>query len=423
MILALFSARLRHSTTMPKFFPLAVLGLASMALQLHAQPAVVVSLASVGARIHTQNPDLAAARLSVREAAGRLRQSGRLANPDLESSVERHPDSREGKVEIGLSQRFPVTSRLRLEREVSLVEFKSSEAEVREVERQLIGQARETLVKVMAARERRELLREQSAVATRFAEFLSEVAAKGEGSPLDASQAKLEAATHAMEMRQLSASEMALIGELKPLLGMGPEDALHIDGTLPEPSLPRSVLDPSVRPDFQVATLAARAAAHGVDLEFSRRYDDVEGGLFAAAERTQDSPEGYKDEAILGLRFKIALPFRNQNEGAIQAAQAKQERKDKEVVALRRKIQLEAAAARAEMKEWAKMIHEINQTLLPLADAQSTLAESTYHKGQGEIQAVLRSHDKRFQFAAARLDAHREFHLARVRYETALAKP
>ena len=69
------------------------------------------------------------------------------------------------------------------------------------------------------------------------------------------------------------------------------------------------------------------------------------------------------------------------------------------------------------------MIAEINDTLLPLADEQSAFAETTYRNGQGEIQSVLRSREKRLQLAAARLDALREFHLARVRHETALGKP
>lgn len=145
----------------------------------------------------------------------------------------------------------------------------------------------------------------------------------------------------------------------------------------------------------------------------------MEGTLFAGAERAEDAPNGYDDEAIIGLRFKVALPFWNKKEGAIQEALAKNQRKELEAVALGRNIQLEADAARAEMQEWEKMIHEINDTLLPLADEQATLAETTFRNGQGEIQSVLRSREKRLQLAAARLDALREFHLARVRHETA----
>jgi cobalt-zinc-cadmium efflux system outer membrane protein len=408
---------------MPKFSPLALLALASMCLPLRAEPAVIVSLASVGDRIRAQNPDLAAARLRIQEALGRMNQAGRLANPELEFGFEHNPRFREGKFEIGFTQRFPVTDRLRLEKDVSLTELKSAEAEVREVERQLTGLARQAVVKVLATRQRRELLQQQSGVSKQFAEFLSEIAAKGEGSPLDAGQAKLEAASLAMEMRQLDAGEAAYLGELKPLLGMRPGETLNVGGTLPEPTLPGSGTDPSRRPDFQVAKLDALAAAQGVTLELARRYNDVEGGIFAGAERAEDAPDGYDNEAIIGLRFKVPLPLWNKNEGAIQEAQAKQQRKELEAVALGRNIRLEAQAARAEMAEWSKMIHEINDTLFPLADEQTTLAEKAYRNGQGEIQAVLRSREKRLQLAAARLDALREFHLARVRHETALAKP
>jgi cobalt-zinc-cadmium efflux system outer membrane protein len=404
------------------FHSVAMLALASMVLPLRAEPAVVITLSGVGDRIRAQNPDLAAARLRIQEALGRMNQSGRLANPELEAGFDHNPQFREGKFEIGLSQRFPVTGRLQLEKDVSLTELKSAEAEVREVERQLTGQAREAVVKILATRQRRELLRKQANVAGEFATFLSEIAAKGEGSALDAGQAKLEAASIAMEMRQLDAGEAALTGDLKPLLGMNPGESLSVGGTLPEPSLPSSDADPSRRPDFQFARLGALAAAQGVALEQARRYDDVEGGLFAGAERTEDAPNGYDNETIVGLRFKIALPFWNKNEGAIHEAQAKQQRKEMEATALGRNIRLEAEAARTEMEEWAGMITEINGTLLPLADEQAILAETTFRNGQGEIQSVLRSREKRLKLAAARLDALREFHLARVRHETALGK-
>ncbi len=387
-----------------------------------AEPSVVVTLDRVGERIRAQNPDLAAARLRIQEALGRMNQSGRLSNPELESSLENNANFREGKFEIGLSQRFPVTDRLQLEKDVSLTELKAAEAEVREVERQLIGKARTTLVNVLATHQRRELLRQQVAVSTEFADFLSEVASKGEGSALDAGQAKLESASLAMEIRQLDASETAFLGELKPLLGMLPGESLSVSGSLPNPALPSAAVNPAMRPDFLAAKLNAQSAAEGVALEQARRYDDVEGGFFAAAERSEDAPEGYDNEAIIGLRFKIPLPFWNKNEGAIQEAEARQQRKEKEAVALSRNIRLEAEAARAEMTQWKRLIDEIDETLLPLAEQQTQLAEEAYRSGQGEIQSVLRSREKRLQLSASKLDALREFHLARVRHLTALGQ-
>ena len=389
----------------------------------HAEPGVVISLASVGDRVRAQNPGLAAARLRIREAQGRLTQSGRLSNPELGIEMSHDPRYGERSLEIGFSQRFPVTNRLRLEKTVSGTEVKVAEAEVREVERQLIAEARQGIVKVLATRKRRELLKDQQALSNEFAEFLAGVAEKGEGSPLDAGQAKLEAASLTLEMRQLDASEAAAIGEIKPLLGVRPDEPLHVGGALPEALLPAGAVDPSGRPDFEAAVLGAKAAGQSVAVEQSKRYEDVEAGLFFGAERTEDAPEGYDREGIVGLRFTLPLPLWNKNEGAIEAAKARHERMEKEAGALARGIRLEAEAARTEMQEWLKLLRETQQSLLPLADEQAKSAEEAYRKGQAEIQTVFRTREKRAQLMTARLDALREFHLARVRYESALAKP
>ena len=98
-------------------------------------------------------------------------------------------------------------------------------------------------------------------------------------------------------------------------------------------------------------------------------------------------------------------------------------RMELETAALGRGIRLEAEAARAEMDQWSKMVAEIDSTLLPLAEEQSRLAEAAYHDGQGEIQSVLRAREKHLQVQATRLDALREFHLARIRHQAALGTP
>jgi cobalt-zinc-cadmium efflux system outer membrane protein len=409
---------------MNSFFPGAFVALLIItATAVEAAPGVVVSLASVGDRVRAQNPDLAAARLRIREALGRLNQSGRLANPQLETEVRHDPHYRERGLEIGFTQRFPLTNRLRLEKDVSLAEYKASEAEVREVERQIIAEAREGVVNVLAIRQRRELLNQQSALSKEFADFLSGVAEKGEGSRLDAGQAKLEAAGLSLEMRQLDASEVAAIGTLKPLLGMLPAESLLVSGILPSPAIPAAGVNHARRPDYQAAMLQADAAAKGVALEQAKRYDDVEAGIFAGAEKTEDAPEGYDKEAMVGLRFKFPLPWWNNNEGAIQEAQAIKERRDKEANALARSIHLEAEAARAEMAEWSKLLDELDGTLIPLAEEQAKAAEDAFRQGQGEIQTVFRNREKRLQLAAAKLDALQQFNLARVRHEAASGKP
>ena len=83
-------------------------------------------------------------------------------------------------------------------------------------------------------------------------------------------------------------------------------------------------------------------------------------------------------------------------------------------------IRHEAATARSEMAEWAKLEREIAGELLPLSGKQVDFAETAYRNGQGEIQAVFRAREQRFQLEVTRLNALREFHLARVRFLAAL---
>ncbi len=408
---------------MSKFYQIIGFSLATTCLPLSAESTLVISLSSVGKRIQTQNPDLAAARLRIEEATGRMNQSGRLKNPELEAAAEQNSAFRGWRLQVGLSQRFPLTARLRLEREVSLSDVKSSEAEVHEIQRQLVCQARIAVVKILSGRQHRELLKQQIEESEKFAEFVSAMASKGEGSLIDAGQANLDAARVRIEIRQLDVEEVALIAEIKPLLGMNKGEALNVSGILTEPTNSHSAERWASRPDLQAAKINALAAASSLSLEKARRYEDVEGGIFIGAERLEDEPIGYTNDTMIGLQLKIPLPLWNKNEGAIQEAEAKKIRKEMEVIATTRNVHLEAEATLAEMQEWAKIVGEISKTLLPLADEQVVLAENAFRAGQGEIRSVLTPREQRIKLATTRLEALRQYHIARVRHESAIGQP
>lgn len=387
---------------------------------LHARTSLVVTLSSLGDRVRSQNPDLAAARFRVDEAVARASGAGRLANPQLETSFEHNSAFREGRLEIGFSQRFPVTGRLRLEKELGATSLRAAEAEIRDVERRLVADARGIALKVMVQQQRRELIRHQAGIAREFADFLTESAARGESSQVDVADAKLEAASLEVRIRRIDAETAALVDELKPLLGMRVGERLTIGGALPAAALPADGVDPSDRPDMRRAQLDAGAAAQEVAIEQSRRYEDVEGGIFAAGERSEDVPAGYDNEAIIGFRFKIPLPLWNNNDAAIAAASARQQRVEAEATALARNIRLEAEAARAGMLQWSGILREIDQTLLPLAEKQCALVETAWRGGQGTMQSLLLARSRLLDLSGSRLDALLELHLAHNRHLAAL---
>lgn len=385
---------------------------------LRAEPGTIVTLDSIVERVRRDNPDLKAARFRIDEAVGKLRQSGRLENPELESEIEHNPGFDYGRLEIGLSQRFPVTNRLEIERNLGATEVLAAKAEVREVTNCLVGEASEALVRVLAIRERMKLLGEQTELGNELAEFVSEVAKRGEASSLEAGQARLEASRFLTRNRQLAAEEQRAIGVLKPLLGISVGETVYVSGSLPSLRLPEGIEDVD-RPALEVARLAVVAAEQETEIERTRRYGDARAGFYAAGEDLGRS----ENEGIVGIRFSIPLPFWNRNEGNVEAAEAKTNRRRHEATALDKGIRLEAEGARAEMLEWARLARETERTLLPEAREQTDLAEQALRNGQGDLLTVLRSREQRLELAAARLDALENFHLALVRYRTAVGNP
>jgi outer membrane protein, heavy metal efflux system len=378
--------------------------------------------ASEYARRH--NPALAAARFRIEEARGRLTQSGRLSNPELEFEFRHTPDFREGAFGISFMQKFPITNRLRLEKAISRAELAAAEAEVRDAERKLRATVEVAAIKIVALEQQR-ILRDKQLVNSReAAQATVKRAAVGEASTVDAAQFELEARQLETERLQLNVERATLVGELRPLLGLRVNDTLSMTGDLAVPDrLPSSRPNVADRPDVVAAHHAAEAAEQAVKLAIKNKWEDFGAGLIAEAERSEDEPEGLTNEAMVGFRFSLPLPFWNKNEGRIQESRAAAQRARKETEARVVEAQGEAIGARGEMAALASVIADMDDHLLPKARELETQLRQVYAAGQGTLTEVLRTTERRLTLESRRLDALRDYHLARVRYAAAVGKP
>ena len=386
-----------------------------------AAPQEILSYESISLRVHHDNPELAVARFRIDEAVSIAKQSGRLSNPTLDTGMSHNSRTSEGSIEIGITQKLPLTNRLKIEKEISSTQIQAAEAEVKNIERLIIAEARQEFVKVLAIQERKSLLKQQQDLATELANFVTEKSKQGEISPLDAEQAKIASLKIINQERQLNTEETAALGKLRPLLGLRPETEVILSGNPAGISLKNNI---SIqRSDLTSAKLQLRAAETVILLEEANRREDIELSLFAAGERNEDAPNGLENETIVGFKLSIPLPFWNNNQGNIDAANARRNRKNQEVKALANQIEHEAHTALTEMRQWAALITELNDKLLPLAKEQTDLLEKAYREGQVDLQAVLNSRDQTLELLANQIDATREFRLANIRHQTASGKP
>ena len=378
--------------------------------------AATFTLESAVSQALKHNADLAAARYSIEQARGRLIQSGRLPNPELETDLNPNVRGREFSFSAGFMQKYPLTNRLWLERAISQAELRAAEAEVLNAGRLLAGEIRIQVVKLQALTGIKMLKQQQRKNSTALGEEAARIAKAGEGSSLEAAQFELEAQQLSLDMLQLETEQTALVGTLRPLLGLKATESVNISGELSVPSGSGKGA-PSVeqRPDYRAARAKEEAARTGVELARKGKWEDASYGLSASFERSEDAPDGLGNDGFIGFKFSIPLPFWNKNEGKIHEAEATAARAAKEREALALLIRSQAAASQAEMASAQRIIAQIEGTLLPKAIELEESFTKARKEGQAQPVDVLRAREKRLALETARLNALRDYHLARVR--------
>jgi len=380
--------------------------------------AAALPLSGIAARVRSHHPMLKAARMAVEEARGRQLGSGRLANPTLENSFQSESRVSPRALVFGIDQSFPITKRLSLEKQLTSQLVTAAELEVRDVERRLITEARGHAIKIVALEKQRALRQQQTTLAQKLSAFAKSRADKGELSPLDAAQAQVDAQRLLLEARRLETEVISLLGALKPMLGVSPAESCTISGDFPALSMP-GITPWQQRADYQLAQTKITAAHTDAALAHSKRIQDVSAGFFAAREGQNLQAGNREHTGFVGFRISIPLPFWNRNQGEIAEKKAAAERQRLEAEALGTQIASEADTARREMQAHADLARETRDKLLPLVIEQTQKLEKAYESGQTDLLTVLRARDQRLQLEAAALDAVRDFHLARIRYEAA----
>ena len=379
---------------------------------------VSLSVESAAAYAIKNNPALAAARLRIEEARGRLDGAGLRPNPELEWELSQNVRSLEHGVGVAWMQKFPRTARLVLEKAVSRAELTAAAAEVRDAERRLAGEVRAVAVGLLALEKERGLRARQIANSDELTAFMTKRVQMGEAAAVDAAQVELESKQLNTQILMLNVEKATLLGTLRPLLGVS--GAVEITGTLAEPGgLPAKGALLSARGDYRAAEANAEASRQGVELARANKWEDITVGISASHGSSEDAPEGLSRDTVIGLKVNMPLPLWNKNEGKIREALATAKRAEKEIEAVAAQARAEAASARAEMVALAKIVADIDGKLIPAAKQIEEQLRNNYGTGLTPLPEVIRARGKRFELEAQRLDALRDYHLAREKHTTA----
>ena len=380
-----------------------------------------VTLENISQEVVSKHPELRAARLMIGEAKGRHLGAGRLMNPEVEVNGRRMTMGREGGIGVGVMQKFPVSARLRLEKAVTAAQLAAAEAEVADKQRMLIAEAESMVVKILAMRAEVGIQESQATLAEKLTDIATARAAANE-SAIDAGQMRLEARQQRNSIVKRQAEIAAMNELLKPMLGLTANDELEVAGALPEAKAPGRAMPNDARPDIQAALHRVNAAGQSVDLAKARKWEDISAGVMVDRGRQMDEPMGLQNETMIGVKVSIPLPLWNKNQGEIVETTAMRAQAEAEVHALRLKAGSEVASAQKEMERLLPFITENTTQLLPLARQQIERVRETYTNNKASLQDLLRARDQLLMVEMDRVNALRDFHLARVRWKSALGQ-
>ena len=416
------------------------------------------------------NRDLAAARIAIRQAEGRLKQAGLWSNPEWETGYA--PDTAFGNAgeysfSTGFKQRFPITGRLAKAKAVARVDLALALAEVRDQERLLAGEVLGRSRELLVAQAKLKANDEIQSIIQKVIEVSEKRLKTAEVSAADVNAAKLE-------LQKLTLAQAALLNQqetvsttLNRLLGREPKTPLQISGTVSaefdtnsiaeisqqaiarrpdrqlaalgidragaEIKLARAEFDTNSiaeisqqaiarRPDRQLAALGIDRAGAEIKLARAEKWEDWTVGFdYSRGVSKFDAPIGTKTDNFLGVGVSIPLPFWNQNQGRVGEAQATQERAEAELSALDLRIKAETQTAEDQMRRLLGILRQYRDESIKLAEENITLLQKGYGDGLVNITAVIQAQQQLTDLRQSYFEALGEFEQALTDWQTATA--
>lgn len=366
--------------------------------------------AAVG-RALAENPELVAARSAVAVATARVEASGRLSNPELESELALGPVAA-GRVEIGISQRFPLTARLQWERRLSRMQVELAALEVRVREWELAAAVRSQVVRLAAAEQALESLDRQLVLAEDLATTLRQQAGQGLVSSIDAGAAEIEGAERRLERDEARTALQEARGELAALLGRASAEGIAARLDLELPAAPPAAEGLGLRPDLDLAQRAVEAGEAAVSLSRAARWEDVGVGLFIEGERLPEDDGNFVNEGLLGVRFSIPLPLWNTGAAAVAESEATRDQRQARFLARQAAARSELNLAETRMRQTHLAASGVRRDLLPAARRHLQQTEAAYERGEVGIDRLFAARERLLAAERTALRASTAYHLA-----------
>lgn len=377
------------------------------------------------------NRDLASIRWIIKEAEGKLKQSGLWPNPELElarTSDRNYNNEGEYAASVGFVQKFPISGRLSKAKEVARVDVALALAEVRELERTIIRDALKVAFELCVTEKQLNYNRQSEETLQGLIKISEQRLKQAEISKADLNLEKIELQKIKLSSANLRVEKQTALASMSALLGGIPAKAISFPCTSSSYQAQNFLLIPTeqaivLRPDYQIAQLERDRASAELKLAKAQTYEDWSIGF--GYERDVSNfdlvgVERQRDE-FLGFRLSIPLPIWNQNEGRVDETRATRSRSEAQVEAVNVRILKEIDSARAKVIGLGPVINQYENESLNLAEQNVQLLNQSYRDGLLPIRAVIQGQQQLVDVRQSYANTLRDYLLALVELEFSLA--
>jgi cobalt-zinc-cadmium efflux system outer membrane protein len=368
-----------------------------------------------------REPSLRAIAARVDAARGDQIQAGLRPNPTSAFTQQNEPGG------MATQSRAELRWPLDLFRRDARVAVASEETEVAahlaaDAARRLAARVREQYGDVAEAVRMLRVVGDVADATARQLTLLSARVDEGASRPLDRDMLVVELRRVEAERARGTARVEAAMFELRRLIGLPPSAPLAIretlDGLVPARGAPEPPVIPlEQREDLQAA--GARLATAEARVRLARQEGRFDASIMGAYAR-MDAPfmDGPSHQAAIGV--SVTLPLRNDNRGAVAAAEGRRSAASAELEALSLAAQSEIASARARESGARRALAIYRDEAVALAGRNLDVVRQTYDLGRATVFDVLDQQRRYLEIERAYTAALKEVFDARQALRLAL---
>ena len=373
------------------------------------------------------NQGLKAARLIVDQAKAKLKDAGKLKNPELHLDYIADRALKENKEfiwEIELEQHFPITQRLKILKKISAKELDLAQTEILNRERLLIGEVEREIVNLLHIKEQQTINQAQIELNKDFLKKFESLFGKGEISSKLLRKIKIEGFSQVEVQQQLEAERLNSIFALKILIGWQgtltilAEREIRLPSPMP-PLMPYPRESLMEHPEYKIKNLLYEISQEKHSLVQAERWSDVAISLFYSLEKEPSFGSSPSEKThFFGLGLSIPLPWKNRYQGTLEAAQIHQEQRlqEREIYAQRIKNQINLLAEKTELKYQQAIV--FRDQILRLAQMNLIETEKGHQLGQLSSDELYEAKIQWWNFQSKLLDKIKAFKIAYIDWET-----